>query len=540
MNKWIKYFPYNKPREEQTRVINKVLEEFKNGKKYAIIDCGTGVGKSAIGLAIASFMNNSSDYEGVYEKGSYFLTTQKVLQEQYEKDFSKNGVISLYSSSNYSCSKDKKTTCKDIQTALRANSLPKKFDNCKYNCIYKDKKKEFIEKDKGITNFSYFLTEKNYSQKIPNKKVLVIDEAHNLENELSRFIEISVSTYFSEKILKLKIPKEINTQFKVFNFIKNTYLPELTKKKVFIQNQLEKFGISSSKLEEFKKITNHFEMLNSHESKIKQFIEIYDKDNWVFDVDNSKKDYKKFIFKPIDVSKYAKDYILGFADYVIFMSATIISHEGFSLTLGLPFEKTVSIKEDSPFPPENRPTIYSPAGSMSFKNIDKTLPIMSKSIDSILDHHKDEKGIIHTHSIKIAKNIIQNVNRKFKKRILIAYGEDRDKMLKKHISSKEPTVLLSPSMSEGVDLKGNLSKFQIICKVPFPYLGDKVVKKKMTKWNWWYDVSTVRTIIQSIGRSVRSRDDTAITYILDSDWQRLYRKSKSMLPKGFEESYYEE
>ena len=62
----------------------------------------------------------------------------------------------------------------------------------------------------------------------------------------------------------------------------------------------------------------------------------------------------------------------------------------------------------------------------------------------------------------------------------------------------------------------------------------------MTKWNWWYDVSTIRTIIQSIGRSIRSRDDTAITYILDSDWQRLYRKSKSMLPKGFEESYYEE
>ena len=539
MNKWIKYFPYNKPREEQTRVINKVLEEFKNGKKYAIIDCGTGVGKSAIGLTIASFMNNSSDYEGVYEKGSYFLTTQKVLQEQYEKDFSKNGVISLYSSSNYSCSKDKKTTCKDIQTALRANSLPKKFDNCKYNCIYKDKKKEFIEKDKGITNFSYFLTEKNYSQKIPNKKVLVIDEAHNLENELSRFIEISVSTYFSEKILKLKIPKEINTQFKVFNFIKNTYLPEVTKKKVFIQNQLEKFGISSSKLEEFKKITNHFEMLNSHESKIKQFIEIYDKDNWVFDVDNSKKDYKKFIFKPIDVSKYAKDYILGFADYVIFMSATIISHEGFSLTLGLPFEKTVSIKEDSPFPPENRPTIYSPAGSMSFKNIDKTLPIMSKSIDSILDHHKDEKGIIHTHSIKIAKNIIQNVNRKFKKRILIAYGEDRDKMLKKHISSKEPTVLLSPSMSEGVDLKGNLSKFQIICKVPFPYLGDKVVVKKMNRWKWWYNTQTVRTIIQAVGRSIRSEDDTAVTYILDGDWNRIKSSCRDYFPENFFENYHE-
>ena len=46
-------------------------------------------------------MNQSSDYEGVYEPGSYFLTTQKVLQEQYEKDFQNKGMISLYSSSNY-------------------------------------------------------------------------------------------------------------------------------------------------------------------------------------------------------------------------------------------------------------------------------------------------------------------------------------------------------------------------------------------------------------------------------------------------------
>ena len=76
-------------------------------------------------------------------------------------------------------------------------------------------------------------------------------------------------------------------------------------------------------------------------------------------------------------------------------------------------------------------------------------------------------------------------------------------------------------------------------QVPFPYLGDKVVKKKMSKWDWWYDVSTIRTIIQSIGRSIRSETDTAVTYILDSDWKRLYNKSKKMLPKDFERSYYE-
>ena len=538
MNNWIKHFPYSKPREPQKKVIDKVIKEFKEGKKYAVIDCGTGIGKSAIGLTIASYMNSNDEYPGVYESGSYFLTTQKVLQEQYEKDFSKNGVVSLYSSSNYCCSRDKKASCKDIQTALRANSLPKKYDNCKFDCVYKTKKKDFIEKEKGITNFSYFLTEKNYSQKIPNKKVLVIDEAHNLENELTRFIEISISTYFSEKILKLKPPSDLNTQFKVFKWVKDVYHKKVSEKISFISAQLEKMGITSSKLEEFKKITNHYDMLVSHEKKILQFISLYDKDNWVFDIENNDK-YKKFIFKPIDISKYAKDYILQYADYVIFMSATIISHEGFCLTLGLPFDKVVSVKEESPFPPENRPVFFTPAGSMSFKNIDKTLPVTVEMINSILSHHKDEKGIIHTHSIKISNYIKNNVSKKYRDRIIVAYGDTRDEMLKKHNNSKKPTVLLSPSMAEGVDLKGDLSKFQIICKIPFPYLGDKVVKKKMAKWDWWYDVSTVRTIIQSIGRSIRSESDTAVTYILDGDWKRLYNKSKNLLPKDFERSYYE-
>ena len=534
---WSKSFPYNSPREQQSNAINYVLEEFKKGSKYAIIDCGTGVGKSAIGLTIADHINkNSVSYPGLYTDGAYFLTTQKVLQDQYENDFSKNGLISLYSSSNYTCSVDKKASCKDIQTGLRAKSLPKKYDCCGYKCIYKNKRKDFMEKDLSITNFSYFLTEKNFSGKMPNKKVLVIDEAHNLENELTRFIEISVSSYFSDKILKLKVPKDLNTQFKVFNWVKNIYFDSVCRKVEFIEGQLEKFGITSSKLEEFKKITNRYEMLNGHKQKIEKFIQLYDKDNWVFDIEDTNDKHFKFTFKPVDVSFYAKQYLLDYADYIIFMSATIISHEGFSLTLGLPADKTISIKEASPFPLENRPIIFSPAGSMSYKNIDKTLPVMSEMIKEILDNHKNEKGIIHTHSTKIAKYLKYNIKNK---RLLLAYGENREEMLNKHISSKTPTVLISPSMSEGVDLKGELSAFQILCKMPYPFLGDKVVKKKMNRWKWWYTTQTIRTIIQSVGRSIRSEKDKAVTYILDGDWRMIKSKAKDDFPKDFFKNYHE-
>lgn len=537
IDNWKKYFPYNEPREQQSNVISKVLEEFSNGKKYAIVDCGTGVGKSAIGLTIARSIINSSEFEGKFENGAYFLTTQKILQKQYEDDFSKSaGLISLYSASNYKCSVDRSTSCKEVQTGLRSKSMPAKYNSCSYDCSYKKLKKDFMEKSLGITNFSYFLTEKSFSQKIPNKRVLIIDEAHNLENELSRFVEISVSEYFAEKILKMKTDKSLKTQFQTFNWIKNVYYPKISQKIKSIASQMEKFGLTTQKLEEFSKITKRFDMLVSHEKKILNFINLYDKDNWVFDIEKTNESYRKFIFKPIEVAEYANEYLLQYADYVIFMSATILSHEGFSLTLGLPFEKTVSIKESSPFDPSKSPIIFSPAGSMSIKNIEKTLPVMTSMIREIINNHKNEKGIIHTHNIKIAEHLKKHLR---SKRILIAYGEDRDKILEKHLKSKDSTILLSPSMAEGVNLKGDLSKFQILCKIPFPYLGDKVVGKKINKWKWWYDLQTTRTVIQSVGRSIRSEDDEAITYILDSDWSRVYSKNKVHMPKNFIESYVE-
>jgi len=269
------YFPYDKPREIQSDVICDVLTQFKNGKRFAVIECGTGVGKSAIGFTIANYINNNSNtdyFPSEKENGAYFLTTQKILQDQYENDFSSKGMLSLYSSSNYTCSVDKKATCKDILTGLRTQGMPKAYDCCNYKCQYKSKKKLFREEDLGVTNFSYFLTEKNYSKVLPNKKVLIIDEAHNLESELTRFIEISVSEYFAEKILKIKIPKEINTQFKAFKWIKEVYSHSVNKKVDFVKSQLEKFGLNSSKIEEFKKITNRFEMLTNHQAKINQFI----------------------------------------------------------------------------------------------------------------------------------------------------------------------------------------------------------------------------------------------------------------------------
>ena len=98
---------------------------------------------------------------------------------------------------------------------------------------------------------------------------------------------------------------------------------------------------------------------------------------------------------------------------------------------------------------------------MSQKNIDTTLPKMAAAVKEILKEHKNEKGIIHCHSYKIAKYLKQNIK---SSRLMLHNSENRDKILWRHMNEKKATVLLSPSMSEGVDLKGDISRFQIICK----------------------------------------------------------------------------
>jgi Rad3-related DNA helicase len=55
----------------------------------------------------------------------------------------------------------------------------------------------------------------------------------------------------------------------------------------------------------------------------------------------------------------------------------------------------------------------------------------------------------------------------------------------------------------------------------------------MYKRKTWYPLQTAKSIVQSVGRSVRSKDDEAVTYILDSDWSMFYGRNKHFFPDDF-------
>lgn len=532
------YFPHPKIRTTQSEAIQKILDAYINkGKRYVVLEAGTGVGKSAIGMTVSRYMNNNVDtsFSEEHSEGTYFLTTQKILQEQYVKDFGKprGNMCSIKSSSNYQCSYHKKNTCQESQRLLKTeDSKSRFFKACVFNCKYKNEKKEFLESVESVTNFPYFVTEAAYSGKISPRKFLVIDEAHNAEAELSRFIEVKVSERFCKSTLKLEWPSE-TTQYKVVKWIRETYYPKAKSQLSHFESVLQKTGIKQ-RITEFTKISRQYDMLSSHVEKMSIFLSNYNKDNWIMEkIPSDGRSQRKFSFRAIDISGFANSYLTRLGKRVLFMSATILDKTTFCKSLGLDESDVEYISIETPFPVENRPVYFYPIGSMSAKSINYSLPKMVSAIREILKTHKNEKGIIHCHTFKIANYIKKNIR---SKRLLVHTSEDRDIVLDKHIKSKEPTILLSPSMSEGVDLKDDLSRFQIIVKIPYPYLGDPLIRKRMNKWEKWYPLQTAKTVMQAAGRSVRSDSDTATTYILDSDWERFFSRNRSLFPDSFKRS----
>ena len=530
---WIGFFPFKAPRVEQEEAINFILRSFiDDNKRFVIADLGTGIGKSAIGVTIARYLEAHTPATTNAQKGAWFLTTQKILQEQYCNDFGgTNGTMrEIKSATNYACSHFKKVNCSEGMQMLKAADKTSKFyKSCMFNCVYKKTRKEFLESPESVTNFSYALTAANYGDKIVRRNLLVIDEAHNAESELSRFIEITVTDRTAHG-LGIEWP-EVTTASQAMRWFKEVYQIEVTRVVIEMARDVEEFKGLEGHEKEYADLSKKHEALKSHSDKLTTFLQVYTPDNWVFEqLPPVGRSGGKITFKPIDVAPFAEQTLFRLGERDLMMSATIINQSTFAESLGISPDQCVSITKESPFPVENRPIMVFPIGNMSSDHIDATLPKMAQAVKEILKEHKGDKGIIHCHSFRVANYLRKNVR---DKRLIFHDSSDREEALQKHLTSKEPTVLVSPSMAEGIDLRDDLARFQVLLKVPYPSLGDKLVKKRMHRWTWWYPMQTIKTIVQSVGRGVRSETDHAVTYILDADWNRFYDRHKDLFPNAF-------
>ena len=564
------FFPFDNIRSNQEKVLGEIDQALKSGYKYIFLEAPTGFGKSAVAVALSRFLGSS-----------HICTSTKDLQTQYSKDFpylyevkGRNNFpcivkedMGIKESCDYGpCLKEDeydclyKTKLSDYETKLEGTiyenidisryALKKYHDKTKQHsqlvqlqwkpCEYFHQKWISVKSSHTIYNYKYFLSDLFYSSGVNKRKLLILDEAHTLESEVSTFKNFVINKeYLNRFFPKLSLPEnkplDVDTYVDFCTHLKEQFYDYINKGESLVGND----GDKKKAIDAGEK--NIIDAL-AFEKNLSVFLDDLksNKDNWLVTNmvknDNDNK-ISRIKMEPLDVSNYFVD-IFDKGSVSLLMSATILSKDNLCKAVGLKKDQVKFIKiEESEFPVEHRPIYLMNVAWLSAKTMSESLPHIAKVIDNLLSVHKNDKGIIHTTSYSQLQFIKNNISKNNFVRLIETNPKlDRNDMILKHFESSKPTVLISPSMYLGIDLKDDLSRFQIIVKVPYPDLTDKKISVLKQRNPKWYEWNTILRLIQAYGRSIRNSEDYANTYILDSSISFLLKNGKDMIPKWFSEA----
>ena len=193
------------------------------------------------------------------------------------------------------------------------------------------------------------------------------------------------------------------------------------------------------------------------------------------------------------------------------MSATFGNPREWAKKVGLENYEIISIKSDWDY---SKSPIYVNEGlKMNYHNIQNNLPMMIQKVDYLLDNNINSKGIIHTGNFRITKEFL--ATSRHSNRIL-SYNNAQEKHIAiRELKDSSNKILVGPSLHEGLDLIGDLARFSIFMKVPYPPIVDNFIKAKMSIDSQFYSWSTMMTFIQALGRTHRSSNDYCDTYLVD-------------------------
>jgi ATP-dependent DNA helicase DinG len=392
-----------------------------------------------------------------------------------------------------------------------------------------------------INYHEYFTLVNNIASK--NKlstKLLVCDEAHMLEEKVIDFYNVAIDNQLLNPLRKHElIDMNLTVEYKEED--KEYYkqlLATITKGYADLLNiTAEAIGRSSLHESEKRKLTFK---LAEYEEKLQRLTIVQEMLRWYpdnFIVDSVINKRKNLTVKllPLNISPFLRP-VFDRVRYRIFMSATI-DYPMLKRELGLDDHNTILIDLPSPFPVENRKVLLMNAYTLNKENMhnERTLMQVSSIVDSLMNKHQNEKGLILTTSYELAGNIFRYSNNKH--RLLLTKDMSAKEVLEKHARTNA-NVILTPTMWEGVDLRDDLCRFIIIAKTPYPSLADKRIKVKAERdKNWYYSVTLMR-LIQGCGRGVRHEKDYCITYILDSNatWLIKGKVKQDAVPRWFKDA----
>lgn len=470
------HFPYESPRDSQLKALDELSEFLSSDDSYMVLELPTGVGKS--GLAIAAAGKFLSDAKPECS-GVTILTKTKILSEQYCNEF----------------------------------DLPSITGRCNY-----DSDEEFENDETNWLNSKLRVTNYHNIDKVPSGGLLIVDEAHEFleyvnrkltyemvkpesDSEGMNFVYDLVSKYSNLKVRSLNAPfnnlcrrmkGSENFDFELYNF--SRILRSISE----INPECEVRCIHSDG-----KVVIHI-LGSRHYTEV---ISYY----------HSKIILMSATFGGIE---YFND-MLGLTPYK-YVSTPAVLDEGGEInepekyTEVVPKSRIYS-SQVSPFCKNVRPIIVFDAYKLGMEDRESRVKHqVDEIIDNLIsDHGSMDNGVIHTVSYEYAELLVEYSSHSSRMVIIRDVGDLKD------LVPNSGTILVSPSLEEGVSFNGDLAKWQIIMKAPIePQMGLNYVLKLVHGLTYLNRRGVLR-ITQMCGRIIRTEECSGPTYIVDGNYGRI-------------------
>lgn len=557
----------------QDEALRLIAEKIECGQKRIVYEGRTGIGKSLINYAVAKTLGNS-----------FYLVSHVELVKQVAKEDGFYDLQEITGGKNYPCNivpnpsklfdklsyirtKSYKKVSVPIEPGWTKNTAPCYLDREQFN--YKELNPEYgcgTPKSFGFLGdvtcpYAVDLVKANRADMVVStidmylssrylvkpRKVVVIDEVHNLEGCIENRLGINIKK--EDLGVSVKRLKEVCENIEDCVPLVREYYDRLLIEKNLLLAELEsarnKRNVDSSTIDSLNRKVVY---LDARCSKINGFID--DTGSYsIFALKN-----KGLALKPDSLQMFFEDNF-GSHEYVIMSSATLprpysyfCDRFGFVGVEPIFLPGVFDCRRNPIYVPVTNPSINH---GNSSEVVPKNCEIIAGLISST---HKGQKGIIGCVSGNLVKQIVESLtgllDEENRERIIsysratdLINGQKVQRYYKSLFESSRDAVLVGTSLEEGHDFEADLCRFIVVPKVPFATWTDEGVRKKRDKYGQiWYDGLAATKFVQLIGRGMRKQNDFCKIYVLDANFKRLLvndvERGWGLFPKDVKDSVY--
>jgi Rad3-related DNA helicase len=562
-------------------------------KPYVLLSAPTGTGKSIIGDMIhycTAYLDwvmegvDPIDGEGAYLRNfsghSYFLTSSKALQEQLEQDFDKFDMHRWFSmlkgTSNYLCTlltEEEKVPVKYPDRYCLGMKRPDIMAlGCYDTCPYIQKRFQTSEAGCAVLNYAYFINIMKMKQNpyFGIRPLTICDEAHLVPDIVLSHFNLALTQWGMNRIYKIFQQVEINFKNAAGAMLKEGREPLMAAFKLFSMDRPTLDDIREH-VDNYLLLVKWLAALNTEmKAKNETFKQMFDKEvkkiveemkgmpdikyldelalrpddlfiesEFVTNSIIEGGSYKTFRHTVYDMNEaeMCRKHFLTKVDRAVFMSATLGNVDEFALLMGMKKEEYSGFRLASNFNFDKSPIYLTKSGYLNYSKFNENIhSVLLDAIKVAEKRHPKEKGIIHTSTFQIAEKLKEAVYRAgavthpHRYLFYTNSAEKEEAVRRMKDLSSPPYVIVGPSLYEGLDLSGDMGRFNIVVKAPYSGLTE-YTKKKMDRFAFWYERQTLEKLVQAIGRTNRFVEDWSVTYLLDSSLEKLIFKTQDFITK---------